>query len=78
MGSDSSATRSAAKSLAVIPLPLALYESNGVIFELYRGGRCYETRIIRWETLKTFEVTREGDLTFHVRVSQAVPQNPSE
>ena len=58
---------------AVIPLPRALYESNGVIFELYQGGRPYQypSKLIRWERLKTFAVSREGDLTFHVRVSQA-------
>ena len=54
---------------AVIPLPLALYESNGVIFELYRGGRSYQAAAIRWERLKTFTVSRE-DITFNVRVSQ--------
>lgn len=78
MSSDNSVTRSAANSLAVVPLPLALYESNGLIFELYRGGSSYTPRVIRWERLKTFEVTREGDLTFHVRVSQALPKNSSE
>ncbi len=77
MNSDNSVTRPAANSSA-IPLPLALYESNGVIFELYRGGRAYEMRVIRWERLKTFEVTREGDLTFHVRVSQAHLESSSE
>ena len=56
---------------AVIPLPCALYESNGVIFELYRGGRPYRLPVIRWERLKTFTVSREGGLTFTVRVSQA-------
>lgn len=61
-----------------MPLPLALYESNGAILELYRGGRAYERRVIRWERLKTFEVSRERDLTFHVRVSQALPQNCAE
>ena len=78
MSSDNSVTRSAAISPAIIPLPLALYEYNGVIFELYQGGRAYQTRVIRWERLKTFEVSREGDLTFHVRVSQALAENCSE
>ena len=78
MNSDNSVTRSAAIAPAIIPLPLALYESNGVIFELYQGGRPFETRVIRWERLKTFAVTREGDLTFHVRVSQAHLESSSE
>ena len=54
----------------VIPLPLAFYESNGVIFELYRGGGVERPMMIRWERLQTFSVTHENSLTFHVRVSQ--------
>jgi hypothetical protein len=65
-------------SPAVIPLPLALYESNGMIFELYRGGQRYRPAVIRWERLKTFTVAREGDLTFNVRVSQAHLERPPE
>lgn len=78
MNSDDSVTSPPATPPAMIPLPLALYESNGVIFELYRGGRAYRAPVIRWERLNTFEVTREGDLTFHVRVSQAHIENSSE
>jgi len=78
MSSDNSVTSPAASSPAIIRLPLALYESNGVIFELYGGGRDYQASVIRWERLKTFAVTREGDLTFHVRVSQAHLEPPSE
>ena len=65
-------------SPAMVPLPLALYESNGVIFELYRGGKFFQPLAIRWERLKTFAVTREGDLTFHVRVNQGHRLPPSE
>ena len=78
MSSDNSVTRPTAPSPAIIPLPLALYESSGVIFELYRGGRAYHASTIRWQRLKTFEVSREGGLTFHVRVSQARLEDPSE
>lgn len=74
MSSDNSVTPSAPIS-AIIPLPVALYESNGIIFELYRGGRASAARVFHWERLKTFEITREGDLSFHVRVSQAVCEN---
>ena len=60
-------------------IPIALYESKGVIFELYCGGRSYQApEPICWQHLKTFAVTREGDLTFHVRVSQARSGNTSE
>ena len=62
----------------VIPLPCSLYESNGVIFELYPGGLPYQSKLIRWERLKTFAVSREGDLTFHVRVSQAHSETSSQ
>lgn len=63
---------------AVQPLPIALYESNGVIFELYRGGQPDDPSVIRWERLKTFAVSRGDDLTFHVRVSQAHHERESE
>ena len=58
-------------------IPVALYESDGVIFELYRGAQPYQPRAIRWEHLKTLAVTRDGDLTFHVRISQAHCETPS-
>ena len=75
---DSDKQMASTTASPVIPLPLALYESNGVIFELYRGGQPYEPRVIRWDHLKTFEVTRKGELTFHVRVSQAQINVPSQ
>lgn len=60
-------------------IPFALYESKGTIFELYRGGGSYQPpQPICWEHLKTFAVAREGDLTFHVRVSQARSGNRAE
>ena len=36
----------------VIPLPIALYESNGLLFELYDGGQPFQPTVIRWERLK--------------------------
>jgi len=36
----------------VTPLPIALYESNGLLFELYDGGQPFEPTVIRWERLK--------------------------
>ena len=39
-------------SLPVIPLPVALYISDGLIFELYNGGQPSRRFSIHWETLK--------------------------
>jgi hypothetical protein len=36
----------------VIPLPIALYDSNGLLFELYQGGQPYRHHHIVWERLK--------------------------
>ena len=38
-------------SVHVIPLPIALYVSNGLIFELYDGGQLRRSFSFRWETL---------------------------
>jgi hypothetical protein len=35
--------------LTVIPLPVALYVSDGLIFELYDGGQPCRSFSIRWE-----------------------------
>ena len=35
----------------VIPLPIALYVSGELIFELYDGGQPYRRFSIRWERL---------------------------
>lgn len=53
----------------VFPLPIALYESNGLIFELYRGGQPYQPVLIRWERLKTVTVTR-NECGFDVTINQ--------
>jgi hypothetical protein len=42
--------------LRVVPLPFALYESNGILFELYNGGRPIRTMTIRWERLRPISV----------------------
>ena len=44
----------------VIPLPIALYESNGLLFELYDGGHPYQPMVIRWERLQP--VIRKNDI----------------
>ncbi len=36
----------------VMPFPVALYESNGLLFELYEGGQPYQPVAIRWERLQ--------------------------
>jgi hypothetical protein len=46
------AEESAASLRCVIPLPIALYESNGLLFELYEGGQPYRHHRIVWERLK--------------------------
>ena len=39
----------------VVPLPTALYYSNGLLFELYDGGQPWRRHHIVWERLKTIE-----------------------
>jgi hypothetical protein len=45
-------TVSGCPALRVIPLPFALYESNGLLFELYDGGQPSQPVVIRWERLQ--------------------------
>lgn len=45
---------------SVSNLPIALYESHGLIFELYEGGQPSHRVVIRWERLKSITVTREN------------------
>jgi hypothetical protein len=52
--------------LPVIPLPIALYVSRGMIFELYDGGQPRRTFSIRWEWLIPAERNQ----------SDADPQSP--
>ena len=44
----------------VVPLPIALYESNGLLFELYEGGQPPRPFVIQWERLKPIRETDEG------------------
>lgn len=53
-----------------IGLPIALYESNGLIFELYQGSQPYQPLLIRWERLKTVTVTREDNAPSNVHINQ--------
>lgn len=39
--------------IPVVPLPVVLYVSDGLIFELYDGGQPRRKFLIRWERLKT-------------------------
>ena len=39
-------------SIPVIPLPVALYVSDNLIFELYNGGQPHRQFVIRWERLR--------------------------
>lgn len=39
----------------IIPLPIALYSSNGLLFELYEGGQPFRRHHIVWERVKTTE-----------------------
>ena len=43
---DSLPTLSECSPFRAIPLPIALYESNGLIFELYEGGQPYQPMVI--------------------------------
>lgn len=53
-------TSNARAAVRVIPLPVALYESNGLLFELYDGGQPYQPVVIRWETLQP--LMRKADM----------------
>jgi len=39
-------------SIPVIALPVALYVSDGLIFELYDGGQPHRQFVIRWKWLR--------------------------
>jgi hypothetical protein len=45
----------------VVPLPIALYDSNGLVFELYDGGQPCRSFAIRWETIKPIRVSEKGE-----------------
>jgi hypothetical protein len=48
-------------NVPVVPLPVALYVSDGLIFELYDGGQPHRQFVIHWERLRpTVPVTEEN------------------
>lgn len=57
---DSETRCAQCKPAPVVPLPIALYESNGLLFELYDGGQPCREFVIRWERLKPICETEEG------------------
>jgi hypothetical protein len=57
--SDSENTKATVHPVA--PLPVASYDSNGLLFELYDGGQPYCSFAIRWETIKPIRVSAERD-----------------
>jgi hypothetical protein len=69
MANDKSACQPSDPSLST--LPIALYESHGVIFELYEGGQPSHKFVIRWERLRSVTVTRENrDFTVDINQRQ--------
>ena len=46
------AEESAALLPRVVPFPIALYDSNGLLFELYQGGQPYRHHHVVWERLE--------------------------
>jgi hypothetical protein len=62
----------------VIPLPVALYVSDGLIFELYDGGQPCRSFSIRWKT-KTWKSfpwprTPAGSKMLEILISHALSQ----
>ena len=76
MSSDESATGSPHVPFwHVNTLPIALYELNGNIYEVYQGGQARQFVRIRWERLKTITVTR-ANAALKVQVSQGERERP--
>ena len=57
---ESAPTLDEPRAVQVIPLPIALYESNGLLFELYDGGQPYRPIVIRWERLRSVSLVRDA------------------
>jgi hypothetical protein len=57
---DSETRCAQCKPAPVVPLPIALYDSNGLLFERYDGGQSSRPFVIRWERLKPIRETDEG------------------
>ena len=65
-------------STAVIPIPIALYDSNGLLFELFDGGQPCRSFAIRWETIRPIRVTDQtGGNTQQSSMRNQREQNPS-
>ena len=58
---ESELENSKATANPVVPLPIALYDSNGLLFELFDGGQPHRSFAIRWETLKPIRVSGQHD-----------------
>jgi hypothetical protein len=52
-----------AERVPLIPLPIALYVSDGLIFELYDGGQPSRSFSIRWEKLVPAKENEAGPAT---------------
>ena len=48
------------RAVRATPLPVALYESNGLLFELFDGGQPSLPMVIRWERL--MPIIRKDDI----------------
>lgn len=57
---DSETRCAQSKPAPVVPLPMALYESNGLLFELYDGGQPSRPFVIQWERRKPIRRSDEG------------------
>jgi len=78
MANLDSKTHEAEAAIPVVPLPIALYDSNGLLFELYNGGQPYRSFAIRWETLKPIRLTDEsGSNVRQSSMCNQREQNPS-
>jgi hypothetical protein len=58
---ESESHNSETTPIPVVPLPVALYDSNGLLFELYDGGQPRRSFAIRWETIKPVRVSEERE-----------------
>ncbi len=45
----------------VVPLPYALYDSIGLVFELYQGGQASKHHQIKWVRLEPMQADRDED-----------------
>jgi hypothetical protein len=64
MPGNSSASGVSSTATDVVPLPYALYESLGLLFELYNGGQRPKRHEIHWVRLNP------------ILVAQAAPHEP--